>query len=127
MESVWALVGDPNRYPEWASEIVEVTGLATVEKDAIFQQVSQDQGETEVVNFCIEECDEMIRTIQMRCLESRFYLRAGLTEAQGNTFVDIETGTSKGNRGARPTKRTDSSSSGSPTRCSTADGRYPEE
>ena len=96
VEAVWELVGDPNRYPEWASEIVEVTGLPTVEKDAIFQQVSKDLGETEVVNFRIEEFDEAIRTIQMRCLESRFYLRAALTEAQGNTFVEIETGTSKG-------------------------------
>ncbi len=100
LDTVWALIGDPNRYPEWASEILEVTGLPTVEKDAVFRQVSEDRGETEVVNFRIEEFDEAIRTIQMRCLESRFYLRAALTEASGNTFVEMETGTSEGDREA---------------------------
>ena len=55
METVWALVNDPNRYPEWASEVLEVTGLPTVETDAVFHQLTEDQGGTEVVNFRIEE------------------------------------------------------------------------
>lgn len=31
---VWELVGDPKRYPEWAGDVVEVTGLASVDEGA---------------------------------------------------------------------------------------------
>jgi len=34
IEVVWGLVGDPRRFPEWAGDTLEVTGLATVERRA---------------------------------------------------------------------------------------------
>ena len=106
MESVWELVGDPNRYPEWASEIVEVTGLPTLKTDAAFQQVTEDPSGTHIVSFKIEERDEDIQTIQMRCLDSRTYLRCALTEARGSTFVDMETGTDEGDEQADTDEQT---------------------
>jgi hypothetical protein len=103
---VWELVGDPNRYPEWASAIIEVTGLPTAESDAGFQQVVEDPGGTHVVDFQIEELDRDVRTIHLRCLDPRTYLRCALTEARGNTFVDMETGTDEGDREAADDEQT---------------------
>ncbi|MGI9557500.1 MAG: SRPBCC family protein [Solirubrobacterales bacterium] len=93
LETVWELVGDPNRYPEWAGPVVEVTGLPTLQVDSQFQQVTKDPSGTHVVNYEIEELDDEIQTIQLRCLDTHTYLRCALTEARGNTFVDMETGT----------------------------------
>lgn len=73
-----------------------MTGLPTVEPEAAFQQVTEDPTGTHVVNFQIEEVDDEVRTIHLRCLDSRTYLRCALTDARGNTFVDMETGTDEG-------------------------------
>ncbi len=77
-----------------------MTGLPTAESNAAFQQVTEDPNGTHIVNFKIEEHDEDIQTIQMRCLDSRTYLRCTLTEAGGDTFVDMETGTDEGDEQA---------------------------
>ncbi|MEA2473498.1 MAG: hypothetical protein QOE06_1413, partial [Thermoleophilaceae bacterium] len=42
VEAVWNLVGDPRRYPEWVGrEVVEVTGLPTVQQGASYEQVTR--------------------------------------------------------------------------------------
>ena len=42
VDVVWDLVGDPASYPEWAADVVEVTGLPTsVEKGDTFQQTGE--------------------------------------------------------------------------------------
>ena len=109
LEDVWELVRDPNRYPEWASEIVEVTGLPTVEADASFQQLTEDPDEpsgAHLVNFKIEDVDDEVHRIQFRCVDSRTYLRCAVTEAQGNTFVDMETGVDQGDAEADTGEKT---------------------
>ena len=92
LERVWELVGDPNRYPEWASDIVEVTGLPRIAQDATFRQVTRTANRTSAATFKIEEL-ENLRSIKMRCLETNTYTRFVLTDARGETFVDVETGT----------------------------------
>jgi hypothetical protein len=92
---VWELAGNPNRYPEWASEIASVTGLPRVEKDATYRQVSKLPGGDVETTFQIDELDEL-HSIRMRCLDTRTYLRLALTEARGQTFVDIEAGADEG-------------------------------
>ncbi len=109
VEEVWEMVRDPNRYPEWASEIVEVTGLPTVQADAAFQQLTTDPDEPSgkhLVNFQIEEVDEEVHSIHLRCLDSRTYLRCAVTEAQGSTFVDMETGVDEGDAEAATDRKT---------------------
>jgi hypothetical protein len=91
IEAVWQLVGDPARYPEWAGHAVEVTGLATVEKGAQFQQKSRLLVGTTTTTFVVEDFEDL-REIRLRCLQSGFYSHWLLTEARGLTFADVEIG-----------------------------------
>ena len=91
LERVWELVGDPNRYPEWAGDIVEVTGLPRIARDATFRQVTRNANGTSASTFKIEELEDL-RSIKMRCLDTNTYTRFVLTDAGGETFVDVETG-----------------------------------
>ena len=89
---VWDAVGDPRNYPDWAGEVVEVTGLAEVVEDAEFQQVSKSfLGIKAETTFRIEALDDL-HEIKLRCLDSGYYSRWVLTEAQDSTFMDIEMG-----------------------------------
>ena len=91
MEQVWAYIGDPHRYPEWAGNVVSITGLATVAPDAEFQQVSQTPLGKAETTFRIEELDDL-HTIKLRCQQSGYYSRWVLTEAQSSTFAEVEIG-----------------------------------
>jgi uncharacterized protein YndB with AHSA1/START domain len=91
VEQVWAYIGDPHRYPEWAGNVVSITGLATVEPDAEFQQVSQTPLGKAETTFKIEELDDL-HTIKLRCQQSGYYSRWVLTEAQSSTFAEVEIG-----------------------------------
>jgi uncharacterized protein YndB with AHSA1/START domain len=92
VEQVWAYVGDPRTYPEWAGSVISITGLATVEPDAEFQQVSKTPlGGKAETTFKIEELDDL-HTIKLRCQQSGYYSRWVLTEAQSSTFAEVEIG-----------------------------------
>ena len=91
VEQVWAYIGNPRRYPEWAGNVVSVTGLATVEPDAEFQQVSQTPLGKAETTFKIEQLDDL-HTIKLRCQQSGYYSRWVLTEAQSCTFAEVEIG-----------------------------------
>jgi hypothetical protein len=91
VEQVWACVGDPRRWPEWAENVIDVFGLPTVEPDAEFQQVSQTPLGKVETTFKVEELDDL-HTIKLRCQQSGYYSRWALTEAQASTFADIEIG-----------------------------------
>ena len=92
VEEVWKLVGDPRQYPEWVgNEVVEVTGLPTVEKGAQFEQVTRNPFGTSKTTFTIEELDDL-HEITLRCEQSGWYSHWNLTEAAGGTFADVEIG-----------------------------------
>ena len=92
VDRVWAYVGDPRRYPDWAGNIVAVTGLPELERDAEFKQVSKVPliGDEETT-FKIEELDDL-HVIKLRCQKSGYYSRWTLTEAQSSTFAEVEIG-----------------------------------
>lgn len=100
VEEVWELVGDPRRYPEWVgSEVLEVTGLPTVEKGAEYEQVTRGPlREATRTTFEIDELEDM-HQIRMRCTQSGWYSRWKLTEAAGGTFTDLEIGMEPTSRG----------------------------
>jgi hypothetical protein len=91
VEEVWELVGDPSRYPEWAGNVVEVTGLASVDRDAPFRQVTRMGPRKVATDFRIDELEEM-RAITLRCEESGYYSRWVLTAAREATFLEAEVG-----------------------------------
>ena len=91
VDEVWSYVGDPARYPEWAQNVVSVTGLAEVEPGAEFRQVTRTPVGKEETTFTIEELDDL-HEIKLRCEKTGYYSRWVLTNAQSSTFADVEIG-----------------------------------
>jgi uncharacterized protein YndB with AHSA1/START domain len=93
VEDVWALLEDPERYPEWNEETVAVTGAPTrIEKGSTFELTgAAPLGRQATTTFKVEELDEL-REIKLRCQTSGYYSHWVLTEARGNTFADVELG-----------------------------------
>jgi hypothetical protein len=92
VEEVWAQVGDPNRYPEWAGETAEVNGLDTVAAGVHYQQTQKPPfGRAQPTEFVVDAFEEM-REISVRCTVSGWYLHWLLTEAGQDTFAELEVG-----------------------------------
>jgi hypothetical protein len=87
---IWELVGNPERHPEWWPRVVEVKGERFEEGSTYAQVTKAPVGNVET-KFKIERMDDL-HEIQMRCMNKGTYSRWLLTEAQGNTFVDVEFG-----------------------------------
>ena len=89
--AVWREIGDPNRYPLWAGDVVEVTGLDEVKEGAHFHQRTRTPLGKSETEFVIEALDDL-REIHVRCLVSGYYLHWVLTEAGQDTFAEVEIG-----------------------------------
>lgn len=91
---VWALISNPNRFPEWwSAQALEVTGPPTIELGSEFEQTEPAPigRKTITTTYKVEEFDEL-REVKMRCQLSGWYSHWFLTEARGSTFVDVEVG-----------------------------------
>jgi Polyketide cyclase / dehydrase and lipid transport len=92
IDAVWRLVGDPRRYPEWASKtVLDVTGVPTLEPGATFQQVSRVAFGRTTTTFVVDALDDL-HEIRLRCLSSGYYSHWLLTEARSETFTEVEIG-----------------------------------
>jgi hypothetical protein len=92
VDAVWAQVGDPRRYPEWAGETVEVKGLQKIEPGARYEQTQKPPfGAAKPTEFVVDAFEEM-REISVRCTVSGWYLHWLLTEAGTDTFAQVEVG-----------------------------------
>ena len=92
VEVVWAQVGDPNTYPDWAGETVEVRGLETIEAGARYEQTQKPPvGSAKPTVFVVDAFEEM-REISVRCTVSGWYLHWLLTGAGQDTFAEVEVG-----------------------------------
>jgi hypothetical protein len=89
-ERIWELVGDPRRHPEWWPRVIEVNGNR-IEEGASYAQVTKAPARVLATTMRIEQLDDL-REIHMRCLDTGTYARWLLTEARGDTFVDVELG-----------------------------------
>ena len=89
-QQVWDLVGDPRRHPEWWPRIIEVRG-ERFDEGANFAQVTKDPGGSVETTMAIDRLEEL-KAIHLRCTNTGTYSRWLLTEAQGNTFIDVEFG-----------------------------------
>jgi uncharacterized protein YndB with AHSA1/START domain len=89
--TVWELVSDPRRYPEWFPRVLEVQG-ERFEEGVEFVQVSrQPFVGTEEAHFLIDRMDEL-REIRMHCTISGMFVHWQLIDAQGGTFLNAEFG-----------------------------------
>ena len=91
VDVVWQLVGDPESYPEWAGEVVDVTGVPTVEKGATFERTDRTPIGKSTTTFVVDTLEDL-REIKLRCLTSGYYSHWLLTEAQGECFTEVEFG-----------------------------------
>jgi len=89
-ERVWELVGDPSRHPTWWPNVIEVRGERFDEGDNYAQVTKRPIGEIET-EIKVERLED-VHQIDMRCQTTGTFTRWLLTEAQGNTFVDVEFG-----------------------------------
>lgn len=91
LSTVWELVADPRRYPDWLPRVFEVQG-ERFEEGAQFVQVSRQPllGRSEA-HFLIDRMDEL-REIRMHCTISGMFVHWQLTDAQGGTFVNAAFG-----------------------------------
>lgn len=89
-QRVWELVGDPRRHPDWWPRVIEVRGERFDEGSAYAQVTKSPTGRIET-RMKVERLDDL-RQIDMRCTTTGTYARWLLTEAQGDTFVDVEFG-----------------------------------
>ena len=89
---VWELVGDPKRYPEWAHDVIEVTGVPDeIQQGTSFERVSKLPLGSTTTEFVVDELADL-QEIRMRCLTSGYYSRWSLTEAGSDTFCEVEVG-----------------------------------
>ena len=91
VEQVWELVGDPRRHPEWFPRVVEVNGERFEDGDRYAQVTREPNGKHRHTDFVIERMDNL-REIRFACQHSGMYAHWLLTDAQGDTFVDVEMG-----------------------------------
>ncbi len=91
VSTVWELVGNPRRYPEWLPRVFEIQG-ERFEEGAEFVQVSRQPlvGRDEA-HFLIDQMDEL-REIRMHCTISGMFVHWQLTDARGGTFLNAEFG-----------------------------------
>jgi Polyketide cyclase / dehydrase and lipid transport len=87
VSSVWELVGDPRRYPDWLPRVFEVQGERFEEGAEFIQISSQPLFGRDEAHFLIDEMEEF-REIRMHCTISGMFAHWQLTEAQGGTFVN---------------------------------------
>ena len=90
VDAVWELVGNPARHPEWFPRVIEVNGERFEEGQQYAQVTKQGRGQVET-DFLIERLEDM-HEIRFACQQSGMYAHWLLTDAQGDTFVDVEMG-----------------------------------
>jgi uncharacterized protein YndB with AHSA1/START domain len=86
VQSVWDLIGDPNRHPQWWPEMLEVE-CADLRAGCRYRGVVKQflgPEEHELVLARLEDC----REVSIFCNDTGVTTRFLLTEAQGGTFVE---------------------------------------
>ena len=91
VETIWDLVGNPARHPEWWPRVIEVRGERFDVDDEYVQVTKTPFGQARPTTLAIEQLDDL-REIRMRCLDTGMYAHWQLTPAQEGTFVDVELG-----------------------------------
>ena len=91
VEQVWDLVGDPRRHPEWFPRVIEVNGERIEEGEEYAQVTVDHSGKPDRTDFVIERLDNL-HEIRFACQKTGMYAHWLLTDAQGNTFVEVEMG-----------------------------------
>jgi uncharacterized protein YndB with AHSA1/START domain len=85
-ETVWDLVGDPNRHPDWWPDVLEVE-CADLRQGCRYRGVTKGPLRTSEHELMIERLQEC-REVSIVCVGTGVTTRFELTDAQGGTFVE---------------------------------------
>jgi hypothetical protein len=93
VSEVWEMLSDPSRAPEWAEDVIDVTGgPARIEQGSIYEVTARGPiGLKATTPFKVAKYEEM-RELKMQCQVTGFYSHWVLTEARGGTFTELELG-----------------------------------
>lgn len=90
VETVWELVCDPSRYPEWWPRVVEVSGERFEQGDEYVQVTKRPVGSLRTT-MQIDKLDGLSE-IGMTCQDTGAFAHWRLTGAGEGTFVEVELG-----------------------------------
>jgi hypothetical protein len=90
VQTIWELVGDPKRYPEWWPRVIE-TECEGLEEGCTYKSVTKGPVGVEDETILIERLQEC-REVRIRCLDTGSYMCWQLMGAREGTFVDVEFG-----------------------------------
>jgi uncharacterized protein YndB with AHSA1/START domain len=85
-ETVWELVGDPNRHPDWWPGVVEVE-CADLREGCRYREVVKGPFRAQEHDIVIERLDTC-QEVCISCQDTGVTTRFVLTGAQGGTFVE---------------------------------------
>jgi Polyketide cyclase / dehydrase and lipid transport len=86
VESVWGLLGDPNRHPDWWPEVLEVE-CADLREGCRYRGVVKGPFGRDEHELLVEALDGC-REVSIFCDGTGVRTRFVLTDAQGGTFVE---------------------------------------
>jgi uncharacterized protein YndB with AHSA1/START domain len=90
LESVWRLIGDPNRHPEWWPRVEEVQ-CSLLEEGSTYRQVTKRPLRKIETDISIERLEDL-HELRIRCVDTGMYAEFLLAPAQNGTFVDAKLG-----------------------------------
>jgi hypothetical protein len=90
IETVWALVRDVNRHPEWWPRVVEVE-CEGLEEGCTYRQVTQTPFGYQELDVMVDRLEEF-RELRIRCVNTGTFVDLALTPARAGTFVDARFG-----------------------------------
>lgn len=85
-ETIWELVGDPNRHPDWWPGIVDVE-CADLREGCRYREVVKGYFKPQEHDILIERLDTC-QEVCISCQDTGVTTRFVLTGAQGGTFVE---------------------------------------
>jgi hypothetical protein len=90
VETVWRLIGDVNRHPEWWPRVEQVE-CDLLEEGCTYRQVTNRPGKTIETTISIERLDDC-HELSVRCMDTGMYAHFMLTPVRDGTFVEGELG-----------------------------------
>jgi hypothetical protein len=90
LTTVWGLVSDVNRHPEWWPRVVKVQ-CEGIEQGCEYRQVTATLTGTIETDIRVEELEDC-HQLNLRCLDTGTFCRWLLTETHDGTFIDAEFG-----------------------------------
>ncbi|MEA2330990.1 MAG: Polyketide cyclase / dehydrase and lipid transport [Thermoleophilaceae bacterium] len=86
VQTIWELVGDPNRHPDWWPDVIEVE-CADLREGCRYRGVVKGFFGVDDHELLIEQLDDC-REVSIFCEGTGVTTRFLLTEARGGTFVE---------------------------------------